>query len=84
MKTPNIKVKTQFGTLIAEVSPDPEYPAIWLSLIDERGSEIPLVTTEQDMDRDGEEALRTVVYKRSWCDEPSHIITHELEQGFMS
>ena len=85
MGIPNIKVKTQFGTLIAEASPDPDYPAIWLTLIDESGSEIPIATIEEDPRMYGEEAeLRTVVYQMAYRDEPTHIIVHELEQGFMS
>lgn len=60
-----LKVDTPFGTLVAEPASDPNYPGIWVSLIEEKdGEEVEetLVLVETHDNRDGNGYIRCLAY----------------------
>ena len=80
-----LKVKTQYGTLIAEPSGDPDYPGIWISLARTRDGgdgeyEVNLVLAEalQDPDSDSQSVLRVMV----WSDPEQEDYTHRIETAY--
>lgn len=79
MDNQKIQVKTRFGTLVAGISADPSYPAIWVSLMPmDDFYDIPLVTVESVDDYSRKENLRTIVWSHEGHEEPTHIVTHYL------
>ena len=79
-----LKVETQFGTLIAEPSGDPDYPGVWISITQPRGDgdgeyEANLVLVESGKDPDGESGLRVLV----WSDPEKEDYTHSIGAQFV-
>ena len=79
-----IKVHTQYGTLVAEPSGDPDYPGIWISLVKPRDEgndgeyEVNLVLVESAQDPDNKSELRVLV----WSDPNREDYTHNIEAAF--
>ncbi len=61
-----LKVKTPFGTLVAEPTSDPNYPGIWVSLVEEKdGEEVEktLALVETHDYQDGTGSIRLLAYR---------------------
>ena len=79
-----IEVKTDFGTLIAEPSTDPNYPGIWVIITqpDDEGeyeTSLALIEAAQDSEfPDSEKKLRVLV----WADPDSEDYTDKIVTDF--
>lgn len=67
-----LKVETPFGALVAEPTSDPNYPGIWISLIEKKdGEEVeePLALVESHDMKDGGGYIRLLAYTDLDCDD---------------
>ncbi len=69
-----LKVKTPFGMLVAEPAKDPEYPGVWITMVDDKGNENTLALVETKDLKNGEGYIRLLAY----TDPDTEDYTHEL------
>lgn len=77
-----IRVETEFGTIVVEEAFDQDYPGIWISLVKPDGWHAALVTVEETKDiATGKAVLRSIIWGDEADEDPTDIIQHKLIKG---
>lgn len=69
-----VSTKTKFGQLVAEISADPDNPAIWISLIPPEGIPIVVATIESTDDKEPDGNLRMILWENPKQEDYTRVI----------
>lgn len=73
-----IQVETKFEILTAQLSHDPIFPGIWVTLRVPSGETITLAAVEVDRNDEEDGELRTIVYRNEKYEDPTEYLIHIL------
>lgn len=77
-----VSTKTKFGQLVAEISADPDNPAIWISLIPQEGIPIVVATIESTNDQEPNRQLRVILWENPRNEDSTRtIVLSEFREG---
>jgi hypothetical protein len=77
-----IRVETEFGTIVVEEFFDLDYPGIWVDLVKPDGCCISLVAVEETKNfATGKPMLRSIIWGDEADEDPTDIIKHKLIRG---